>query len=272
MVEMMQTEPAQRIDRIATEAFGLLGSGRQVAPFSSRYPNFDLAESYDVAMLVCDLRRARREIPIGRNIGFTNTTIWQGYGISGPIWNYMFDKTVIDLAAIDQEFALASLPEPRIEPEIVLHLASAPQIGMSEYELIHCVDWLAHGFEIVYSIFPGWVFFAEDAVAAYGVHGALLLGDRHPVSSDHAEWQEALSNFTIELTGNDGTSVQGSGRNVLGSPLKALRFLVEELARFPACEPLRPGELVTTGTLTEAMPAIPGQNWATKLAGIDIGG
>jgi 2-oxo-3-hexenedioate decarboxylase len=35
---------------------------------------------------------------------------------------------------------------------------------------------------------------------------------------------------------------------------------------------LRPGELVTTGTLTEAMPAIPGQNWTTRLAGIDIGG
>jgi quinol monooxygenase YgiN len=39
-----------------------------------------------------------------------------------------------------------------------------------------------------------------------------------------------------------------------------------------ACQPLRPGELVTTGTLTEAMPAIPGQNWTTRLAGIDIAG
>ena len=109
-------------------------------------------------------------------------------------------------------------------------------------------------------------------MAAYGGHRALLLGDRRPVSSDHAEWQEALSNFTIELTRDDGAPLQGGGRNILGSPLKALRFLVEELTRYPNCEPLRPGELVTTGTLTEAMPAISGHNWATKLAGIDIEG
>jgi len=50
-------------DRIATEAFALRGTGRQVAPLSSRYPKFGRAESYDVAMQVCDLRRARREIP-----------------------------------------------------------------------------------------------------------------------------------------------------------------------------------------------------------------
>jgi hypothetical protein len=35
---------------------------------------------------------------------------------------------------------------------------------------------------------------------------------------------------------------------------------------------LRPGELVTTGTLTEAMPAISGLTWAAKLAGIDLDG
>ena len=185
----------------------------------------------------------------------------------------MFDKTVSDLAAIDEVFNLASLPEPRIEPEIVLHIARAPQMGVSEYELIHCIDWLAHGFEIVYSIFPDWIFAVEDAVAAYGVQGALLLGTRHPVSSDPAKWHEMLSNFTIELTGTDGKPVRGCGRNVLGGgPLRALRFLMEELVRFPACEPLRPGKLVTTGTLTSAMPAISGQTWATKLAGIDVGG
>ena len=57
-----------------------------------------------------------------------------------------------------------------------------------------------------------------------------------------------------------------------GGPLKALRFLVNELVRYPACEPLRPGELVTTGTLTEAMPAVGGQTWSTRLTGIDVQG
>jgi hypothetical protein len=34
----------------------------------------------------------------------------------------------------------------------ISHLASAPHAGMSEDELIACIDWVAHGFEIVHSV------------------------------------------------------------------------------------------------------------------------
>jgi 2-keto-4-pentenoate hydratase len=64
----------------------------------------------------------------------------------------------------------------------------------------------------------------------------------------------------------------GHGYDVLGGPIPALRFLVQELAGRPASEPLRAGEIVTTGTLTQAMPAGPGETWTTVLNGIEIGG
>jgi 2-oxo-3-hexenedioate decarboxylase len=143
---------------------------------------------------------------------------------------------------------------------------------MSEGELIGCVDWIAHGFEIVHSIFPRWKFTAADAVAAYGVHTALLLGDRHSIVAEPRRGADALSRFSIELICHDGTIKTGHAENVLGGPLSALRFLVEELTRYPESEPLRAGEIVTTGTLTEAMPVISGQIWSTELAGIDIRG
>jgi 2-oxo-3-hexenedioate decarboxylase len=269
---MTDGSSAQRVDQIAREALDVLGTGRQIATFSSRHPAFDLAEAYDVAAQVRDMRRARGENPIGRKIGFTNRAVWGGYGISGPIWNYMFDSTVHDLANTGRTFALARLPEPRIEPEIVLHLASAPRADMNEDELIECVDWVAHGFEIVSSIFPGWAFTAADAVAAYGVHSALLLGDRHSISGNRRRWAEKISSFTVEMRSDDGVRRHGHAQNVLGGPIKALQFLAEELARNPRSEPLAPGELVTTGTLTEAMPIIVGQSWSTDLHGVDIQG
>jgi 2-oxo-3-hexenedioate decarboxylase len=271
-VDMTHAKAAQRINEIATEAFSLLGTGQQVPPFSSRYPGFDLAEAYDVAAQVREMRAARGETAIGRKIGFTNRAVWGSYSIAGPIWNYMFDSTVNDLAATNNTFAVKGLPEARIEPEIILHLASAPRPDMSENELFGCVDWVAHGFEIVYSIFPGWTFTAADAVAAYGVHGALLVGDRHLVSDQPERWADQLSSFTVDLMRDDGVSRRGHAAHVLGGPLKALRFLVDELGRYTACEPLRPGELVTTGTLTEAMPAVGGQTWSTRLSGIDLQG
>ena len=269
---MADLSRAQRIDRIAKEAFAVLGTSRQIETFSSRYPGFDLADAYDVAALVRDMRSARGEKAIGRKIGFTNRGVWAGHGISGPIWNFMFDSTVSELSASGGAFTLGSLPEPRIEPEIAIHLAAAPRANMSEKEIVGCIDWVAHGFEIVYSIFPEWSFKAADAVAAYGVHTALLLGERHVISASPEQWENALSNFTIELVSDDGVKRDGSAGNVLGGPLKALVFLVQELARYPNSAPLSPGEVVTTGTLTEAMVAIPGQIWSTQLSGIDMQG
>ncbi len=260
------------IDAIAREALSILGTGQQVTPFSRRHPGFGLADAYEVAAVLCDRRRARGEHPIGRKLGFTNPAVWSGHGISRPIWSYMFDSTVHDLAAISEAFPLEGLPEPRVEPEIVLHLARAPEVGMSEDQLSGCIDWIAHGFEIVQSIFPAWNFAVADAVAAYGMHGALLLGDRHSISATSTQCRDPLSSFAVELVRDDGLTRSGHARNVLGGPLKALGFLVEELDRYPAMTPLAAGEIVTTGTLTEAMPIIAGQTWSTTLVGIDLCG
>ena len=141
------------IDAIAAEAFSLLGSGRQTTPFTARDPAFDLDKAYRVTAALARLRRARGEVPIGRKIGFTNRTIWAEYGVFAPIWGHVYNSSVHDLALIGGTFSLAGLIEPRIEPEIVFGLAAAPSPGMDETALLACIDWVAHGFEIVQSIF-----------------------------------------------------------------------------------------------------------------------
>ncbi len=262
-------ERARRIEAIAEEALALFGAGRQVSSFVSRYPGFDLSEAYRVAERVRNLRAARGERAIGRKIGFTNRTVQIAYGVRGPIWNYMFDSTVHDLAAIDGRFALLGLPEPRIEPEIVFHIAAAPRPDMDDDELIVCVDWIAHGFEIVQSIFPNWRFTAADSVAAYGLHGAYILGPKHHVADNPRKWADRLSDFAIALSSEHGVVQRGHATDVLGGPLEALRHLLRELDS-SAGDPLRPGELVTTGTLTDAPSAAAGQTWSTKLSGIAL--
>ncbi len=262
----------KRIGEIADEAFAIFGAGRQVASYASRYPGFDLSQAYQVAERVCDLRGARGETAIGRKIGFTNRAVQITYGVHGPIWNYMFDSTVRDLAAIGGRFDLSGLTEPLLEPEIVFHIAAPPRPDMAAGELLGCVDWIAHGFEIVQSIFPNWKFTAADSVAGYGLHGAYLLGPKHSVDDTPRPWAEALSAFTLELAGPNGVKKLGHASNVLGGPLEALGYLVRELAASPAGKPLRPGELVTTGTLTDAMPVAAGQTWSTSLGGIPLEG
>src|SRR5215213_4975698 len=256
------------VPEIAAEAFGVLDTGQQIAPFSARFPNFALNEAYHVTGAVRQLREARGETPVGRKIGFTNRTTWPDYA---PMWGYVYDQTVHDLADIEETFSLAGLAEPCIEPEIVFRLAVAPTPGMDERALLGCIDGVAHGFELVQSIFPGWSFTAPDAVAAFGLHGALLLGPWHPVTANE-EWEQVLSTFTVDLLCDGEVVDRGQASNVLGGPLSALRHLVELLAWDSVNPPLAAGEIVTTGTLTRVPPVAPGEVWSTAFADVTLDG
>jgi 2-oxo-3-hexenedioate decarboxylase len=263
---------ADKIAAIAGEAFAVLGSGQQIAPFSARWPAFSQEDAYQVTAAVRDLRAARGERPLGRKIGFTNRTIWAEYNVSTPMWGYVYDRTVFDLADVATGFPLAGLAEPRLEPEIVFGLATAPTPGMDERNLLGCVGWVAHGFELVQSIFPGWRFAAPDTVAGYGLHGVLLIGPRRPLGPDREMWWQTLATFEIDLA-RDGVVVDhGHAANVLDGPLSALRHLNDLLAVDPANPPLAAGEIVTTGTLTDAHPVAPGETWSTQISGSALPG
>ena len=59
---------------------------------------------------------------------------------------------------------------------------------------------------------------------------------------------------------------------MLDGPLNALRHLVELLAAEHDNPPLAAGEIVTTGTLTRALPVAPGETWTTELFGVALPG
>ncbi|MBA3450012.1 MAG: hydratase, partial [Chloroflexia bacterium] len=135
------------VQAIASEAFATLNTGRQVSPFSTRFPAFDLGAAYRVTAAVRQMRQVSGEQPVGRKIGFTNRTIWDEYQVYAPMWGYVYDQTTHELAGIGETFSLAGLAEPRIEPEVIFRLAAAPAPDMDEAALLACIDAVAHGFE-----------------------------------------------------------------------------------------------------------------------------
>jgi 2-keto-4-pentenoate hydratase len=266
---MDQGENADDLKSVAAEAFAALCGGRQIPPFSSRSQGLSVDDAYGVTPLVRQMYEADGAKVLGRKIGFTNRTIWAEYGVHAPIWGYVFDHSVHDLADVET-LALAPFSEPRIEPEIVFGLAASPSPHMDETTLLSCIAWVALGFEIVQSIFPGWKFSAADTIAANGVHGALLIGPRHPFAPRAAEWQRTLSEFEIDLGCGGRLVDRGRAENVLGGPLSALRHLVGLLASDPVNPPLAAGEIVSTGTLTKAMPVVAGEVWTAAPTGIAL--
>ena len=253
---------------IAAEAAAAFETGGpQIQPFSARYPGLTMDDAYRVTALANGMRVAKGYRPVGRKIGFTNRRIWDEYGVHAPVWGYVYDRTLHDLAT---PLPLAPYSAPKIEPEIMFGLAKAPAPGMDDTALLDCVDWVAHGYEIVQSIFPDWEFSAPDTVIAEAMHGALLIGPRHEVGANANGWLRTLTSFEIELLCDGKLMDKGHALNVLEGPVSTLRYLIGLLARDPDNPPLAAGEIVSTGTLTRALPVKPGETWTTKLKGIAL--
>lgn len=260
------------INAIADELFAILNTGRQIAPYSQGNPDFGLADAYRITDIVRRKREAAGETVVGRKIAFTNRTIWEQYNVYAPGWGFVYDSTVRKLSDVAAGFSLNGFAEPLIEPEIIFSFRTAPSADMDERAILGCVDWVSHGFEIVQSVFPGWKFASPDTVAAYGLHAALFIGNTHPVAGREDEWLRKLATFEIDLY-RDGTLIDhGRAANVLDGPLSALRHLIGLLADDKVNPLLAAGEIVTTGTLTKAMPIAAGQRWSTNLTGVDLEG
>jgi 2-oxo-3-hexenedioate decarboxylase len=260
-------------DAIAAETLAALDSQRQIAPWTGRIPGFDMAAAYRVTAALRRLRIARGETPVGRKLGFTNRNIWPQYGVFAPIWGDLFGATCRDIAPEAAEFDLAGMLEPKIEPEIAFGLARAPEPGMDPAALMSCVGWVAHGIEVVQSMFPGWQFEAPDTVAGFAMHGAYLMGPRFPVAAgETAEWARRLADFHITLQRDNVVIDRGHARDVLDGPLTALGHLVALLAEDPDNPPLAAGEFVTTGTVTKAFDVAPGEQWQTLVEGLPLPG
>jgi 2-keto-4-pentenoate hydratase len=241
----------------------------QPLPWSSAVPA-DVPVAYATALAVRAARSAGGERPVGYKVGFTNRTIWPRYEVYGPIWGTVWNSTLtqVDAAAPNEGvLSLKGLCEPRIEPEVVFCLREAPPPDCSLAQLVAAVDWVAHGYEIVHTHFPAWKFTAAQAVADGGLHGLLLVG--HRVKLDAGMAPEAvmasLTGLRIKLYGDGVLKDEGTGANVLDGPLQALLHFVNELRAIPGAPALQAGDVITTGTLTDAWPVAAGQTWHTVI-------
>ena len=225
-----------------------------------------VAAAYQRALAVRQLRIARGERPRGYKIGFTNRGIWPLYQVAAPIWGPLWDTT-LSFCDGQGELSLANCCQPRLEPEVVFGLRAEPAAGCGLDQLFDSIEWMAPGFEIVQSHRPGWKFSAADTVIDSGLHARLLVGRKLPVrdaASDATTLERQLARAAVTLT-HDGEAVdQGRGANVLDGPLHALLHFVGELRACPGAPALQAGDVITTGTWTDAWPVAPGEVWTAR--------
>lgn len=228
-------------------------------------PSFDLAQAFVVADRMRAARIARGGVPVGYKIGFTNRSIWPRYGVFAPIWATVWRHTTQLLDAPFVRVDLAGLSQPRIEPEVVFGLKAPPRAGMDTSALVECIDWAAHGFEIVHTHFADWRFRRGDCFADDALHGRLYVGPRVPIGH-FADPAAELRALQVELLRDGVTIDRGEGSIVLDGPVDALRQWVDAMHAQPQHWPIRAGDVVTTGTITDAWPMAAGMRFETRLS------
>lgn len=255
----------------------------RVLPLLSAQEPLSVPDAYQIANRIVAIRTAQGETQVGRKIGFAVRKDMDRYGITDgsesntPIWSPIFDTTVRYVQDNHGIQSLYGALQPRIEPEIIFKLGSAPPPNATLDQIADCIEWMAHGFEIVVCPFTNWEFTVADVIAGFGLHGMLIIGEPHVLSATTRRNLAMLltsSSVSLSCSSDQHAVLRAAGfcNDLLDSPLHALLQLHQLLKTQPGAAPLRAGEIITTGTWTDAYPIQAGQTWITAFSGIALQG
>ena len=260
------------IDEITRELMSAYETGTMVATPPSLRPGFNLDTAYAVEAELKNVRELGGHKAIGRKVGYANKAMWRALKLETLVWAHMYEDTVHFNDTNSATLTLPNVRSLKIEPEIVFGMreqvtAEKPDAAAA----LMSVEWLAMGFEIIDCPFPDWKFQPSDFVASFGLHAALVIGERIQVGRDNlAALSEELGQFKVRMSKNGEFIEEGSGKNSLKSPALCLAELSVAIAkRFPSA-PLGAGEIVSSGTLTAGHFLEKNDVWRAELEGLSL--
>jgi 2-keto-4-pentenoate hydratase len=260
------------VEALARELMSAREMGQMVPVPPSARPGFDLNLAYEVEAALKRLREGAGSRAVGRKVGYANKAMWRVLKLETLVWAHLYSDTV---QHCDSNSAALTLPHCRslkIEPEVVFGLKrSITSESLDAMAALESTEWLAIGFEIIDCPFPEWKFQPSDFVASFGLHTALVIGEKVQVLPDCiAKLVDELPRFKVRMSKNGEFVEEGSGRNSLKSPALCLAELGAAMVRrFPA-QPLNAGEIVSSGTLTAGHPTDKGDVWTVEVEGLSL--
>jgi 2-oxo-3-hexenedioate decarboxylase len=264
--------PENKVEVLAHELLSAYETGEMVDLPPSAQPWFDLDTAYEVEATLKRYREAEGHRALGRKVGYANKAMWRALKLETLVWAHMYEDTV---HYSHDNFASLTLAHPRslkIEPEIIFGLKDGiTGEGLDASAALAATEWLALGFEIIDCPFPDWKFQPGDFVASFGLHAALIVGERIAVKPDRIPaLVEELPRFKVRIKKNRELIEEGSGKNSLKSPALCLAELGAAIARRFPRQPLSAGEIISSGTLTAGHPAGRGDSWSAEVEGISL--
>jgi len=268
--EPLKQASASDVKSVARELLAAYETGQMVSMLPSAR-GFDLDACYAVESEIKRLREQAGHRTTGRKVGFANKAVMRLLKLKTLVWAHMYDDTV---HFFNGDSASLSLPKARslkIEPEIMFGVKRPIAAeGLDAVMALEHSEWIAFGFEIIDCPYPNWHFQPADFVASLGLHAALIVGERKPVTPDLiSALVEQLPNFTVRMKKNGQFVEEGSGKNSMRSPALCVAELASAIIN-RGQPPLDTGEIISSGTLTAGHLIQPGETWTAELEGISL--
>ncbi len=261
---------AEEIQSAARELLTAYETGKMVAePLSAR--GFNLDACYAIEWAIKRTREQAGHKITGRKVGFANKAMWRILKLPTLVWGHMYDDTVHFAGGNSATLSLPKARSLKIEPEIMFGLQRPITSDLADAgAALEACEWIAFGYEIIDCPFPDWQFQPGAFVASLGLHAALIVGERKPVTPELIPaLVEQLPKFKVRMSKNGQFVEEGTGKNSLRSPALCLAELASAVIK-RGQPPLGAGEIISTGTLTAGHLLARGDTWTAELEGIAL--
>ena len=220
-----------------------------VGPITDRIPDFSVDDAYQVQATVLARRLSDGRKIVGRKVGLTSKAMQQMFGVDQPDYGVILDNMLI---ADGAEYAMTSLLQPRIEPEIAFMMKKGLKgPDVTAEQVIDATDYVFPSLEVIDSRILDWKIKLQDTIADNASSARVVVGTNRV---QLAGVDLAAEELVFEKNGEE--LGRATGEAVLGNPINAVAWLANTLARYGAS--INAGDIVMPGALTGATPVTAG--------------
>lgn len=237
------------LDKMTYALLAAYESRTPVEPLTSTAPQMTVEDAYAIQSAQVDAWAADGRVVRGYKVGLTSRAMQEMLGVDQPDYGYLVDGMYFDEGA---SVSRSRFIAPRVEPEISVilsHDLTGPGLSLRQVE--SAVGSVVGALEIIDSRIKDWRITLADTIADNASSGGVVVG-RQEV--DLAAVDVVALEVTLRKNGVDVST--GTGADVMGNPLEAVRWLANRLGELGVT--LKAGALVIPGSVCAAVPVAAG--------------
>ncbi|MCW2764684.1 MAG: 2-keto-4-pentenoate hydratase [Nocardioides sp.] len=232
---------------------------RPIRPLRETYPDIDVVDAYEIALLNIRQRLAAGATIHGHKVGLSSKAMQEMMNVDEPDYGHLLSDMAVHE---DQPVSAGRYCYPRVEVEVGFILgATLPGAGCTEQDVIDATEAVAPAIELIDSRITDWNIRIGDTIADNASSAGYVLGPERVKPGDID-----LRTIDARLLRNGEKVAEGRSDAVLGNPVTAVAWLARKVASFGVT--LEAGHVILPGSVHRAVDVRPGDDFEAVFDGL----